>query len=327
MITFDKRSIRMWSRLGTCGTFGMAMDALAAEDETLSVMTADLCFYSGLERFRRNYEEKYYNLGIAEQNMIGVAAGMASEGYNVFATTYASFAATRCCDQVKVNMAYMRLPVKLVGLTAGLSVGILGATHMSYEDVAVMRAMPNITILSPADCTETVKAVMAAAKHDGPVYLRLTGGMNAPIVYNEDYVYEVGKAITLKEGTDVAIVATGSMVYPSCKAAELLAEDGVSCGVLDMHTIKPLDEEALEEAAKTYRMIVTVEEHSKIGGLGSAVTEYFADRNDLPVKIIGLPDAYSHAANYEYLLEKNGLTAEGLYKKVKGFVEEREIGC
>lgn len=321
MISFEKAKVRMWSRLGPCGAFGMAIDELANENDNIVVTTADLGFFSGLERFKRNHLRNYYNLGIAEQNMIGVAAGMASEGYNVFATTYASFAATRCSDQVRVNMAYMELPIKLIGLTAGLSAGILGATHMSYEDIAIIRAMPNITILSPADCTETVKVILAAAEHNGPVYIRLTGSMNAPIVYEGDFDYAIGKSIVLNEGRDAAIIATGSAVHPAKKAAERLKAEGISCGLIDMHTIKPLDTELLDEIAEQYPMIITIEEHSRIGGLGSAVAEHFAGDNRIAVNMIGLPDMYAHAASYEYLMGKSGLSIEGIYHSVKGFVE------
>ena len=305
----------------------MMMNELAEEDPKLTVVTADLCFYSGLDRFRRNHEEMYYNFGIAEQNMIGAAAGLASEGFNVFATSYASFAATRCSDQVKVNMAYMKLPVKLVGLTAGLSAGILGATHMSYGDIAVMRAMPNLTILSPADCTETVKAVKAASAWQGPVYLRLTGGMPAPVVYREDYEYEIGKGIVLKEGEEIAVIAAGSMVYRAGKAIERLEAEGISCGLIDMHTIKPLDTDLLDKLCEKYKMIVTVEEHSVIGGLGSAVSEYIADKRKIPLRRLGLSDDYAAAAEYEYLIEKSGLSAEGIYDSVRQFRRGVADGC
>ncbi len=326
MITFKKPEIKMWSRLGSCGAFGLAMDALAKEDEKLLVTTADLCFYSGLDRFKRNHPDQYYNLGIAEQNMIGVAAGLASEGYRVFATTYASFAAARCCDQVKVNMAYMKLPVKLVGLTAGLSVGILGPTHMSWGDLAVMRAMPDIAILSPADCTETVKATIAAAEYNGPVYVRLTGSMNSPIVYKEDYEYRMGKAIQMKEGLDAAVIATGSMVHPAAEAVLRLEQEGISCGLVNMHTIRPLDTEILEKIRTKYSFIITVEEHGVVGGLGSAVLEYLSDKNSPPIKRIGLEGSYPHAAGYEHLLGENGLTADGIYSSIKSFVRGIQDG-
>ena len=224
MIDYSSMNIKIWSRLGSCGAFGQAALSLPEINDKIVMLTADLCTFSGLDRFKVMYPDYLFNLGIAEQNMVGVAAGFAKEGYIPFATTYATFASMRSADQIKVNMGYMNLPIKLVGLTTGFSVGILGATHMSLEDISVIRSIPNIILLSPADCTATVKATLAAAQINAPVYLRLSGAMNNPIVYKEDFDFEIGKAITLKEGDDVAIIATGSMVYNSLKAAEILQE-------------------------------------------------------------------------------------------------------
>lgn len=317
MIEFTPQNIRMWSLLGSCGAFGQAALELPKIDDKTVILTSDLCFYSGLTRFKELYPDKFLNFGIAEQNMVGVAAGMAKEGLNPFITTYATFASMRCADQVKVNLGYMKLPVKLIGLTAGLSVGILGATHISIEDIAVMRSIPNITILSPADCTETVKSVLAAANMDSPVYIRLTGSFNNPIVYRKDYDFEIGKSILLKEGQDISIIATGSMVHNSLKAANLLENEGISAAVIDMHTIKPLDAEAVKKACDT-KMIVTVEEHSIIGGLGSAVAETLAGTAQKPEHlIIGLNDEYKHAGDYKYLVEQYGLTPEQIAEKIR----------
>jgi transketolase len=316
MIAFTPVNIKTWSRIGSNGAFGIAAAELAETDKSVVMLTSDLMFYSGLNRFQAAYPDRLYNLGIAEQNLIGVAAGMAKEGLTPFANTYASFAASRCVDQVRVNMGYMQLGIKLVGLTSGLSVGILGATHMSIEDIAVMRSIPNLTVLSPADCAETIKATLAAAKIKGPVYLRLTGSMGNPIVYDQDFEYVIGKANTLKEGSDLSIIATGSMVYTSLQAAKLLEAQGISCQVLDMHTIKPLDIEAVKNACKT-KLIVTVEEHSDIGGLGSAVAETLSILAKKPPQlIIGLADEYKHAGTYDFLLSEYGLTAEKIADRI-----------
>ena len=324
MIEFTPQNIRTWSRLGSCGAFGLAAMELPAVDDKTVILTSDLTFYSGLERFKDAFPDRLYNLGIAEQNMIGVAAGFAKEGFNPFATTYATFASMRCADQVKVNMGYMKLGIKLVGLTAGLSVGILGATHMSFEDIAVMRAIPNIVVISPADCTETVKVTLAAAKMKEPVYLRLTGTMSNPAVYKEDYDFEVGKAITVRDGSDVAIIATGTMVYNSIKAAEILNEQGISCKVIDMHTIKPLDTAAVSDACNA-KLIVTVEEHSVVGGIGAAVAEELSGRKNRPPQlIIGMSVGYKHAAEYNYLLEQYGLTGRQIADKISiKYLEEK----
>lgn len=317
MLEINPKNTLMWSRLGSCGAFGAAAMELAKNDETLAILTADLCFYSGLSRVQQEFPEKIYNVGIAEQNMVGVAAGMAKEGMNVFATTYATFATTRCCDQVRVNMGYMQLPVKLIGLTAGLCVGILGGTHISCEDMAIMRSIPNIVVLSPADCTETVKATLVAAKLDKPVYIRLTGAMGNPIVYKDDYDFEIGKAIKLRDyGNDITIIATGTMVSKSLKIADKLNDEKIHCSVYDMHTIKPLDKDAVKQVLGS-KLIVTIEEHSVIGGLGSAVAEeiarYTEKQNFLS---LGITDSFAHAADYNYLLKSYGLDDDSLYQSV-----------
>lgn len=314
---YSTSNIKMWHRLGSCGAFGMAAMELGETDPDLAILTADLCFYSGLDRFRNTFPNKLYNIGIAEQNMVGIAGGMAKEGLNVFATTYGTFASTRCADQVRVNMGYMRLPIKLVGLTSGLSTGILGATHISCEDIAIMRSIPNITVLSPADTTETVKATLAAAKYDGPVYLRLTGKMGGSLVYKEDYDFEIGKAIRLRDGNDITIFATGPMVAECLKVADLLAGDNISCSVVDVHTIKPLDTAMIRESFSS-KLFVSVEEHSTIGGLGSAISEIIVSEKAHPRMFsIGIADEFKHAADYDYLLKEYGLTSEQIYEKIK----------
>lgn len=326
MIDYKSSNVKLWSRLGSCGAFGIAANELANSNRNVVMITSDLCFYSGLDRFKAKHPDKLYNCGIAEQNMVGVAAGFAKEGFVPFATTYATFATTRCADQVRVNMGYMKLNVKLVGLTAGLSVGILGPTHISIEDIAIVRSIPNIVILSPADCTETIKATIAASKINSPVYLRLSGPMNNPVVYNNDYAFEVGKAITLRNGEDVSIIATGTMVYNSLKAAEILSEIySIQASVIDMHTIKPLDNSVIDLACDS-SLIVTVEEHSKIGGLGAAISEYLSEKVKKPPQLIlGLKDEYKHAGDYNYLIRQYGLTPEQIaesillkYKTIKG---------
>ena len=324
MIAFNPMNVRIWSMLGSCGAFGQAALELPEVDDRIVVLTSDLCVFSGLERFKGKFPDRLYNVGIAEQNMVGVAAGFAREGFIPFATTYAAFASMRCADQVKVNMGYMGLPVKLVGLTAGFAVGALGATHMSLEDVSVMRAMPNVTVLSPADCTATVKAVMAAATCPGPVYLRLSGPMPNPIVYKGECPFEVGKANVLRDGTDVTVIATGSMVYQALKAAELLEGDGVSAEVVDMHTIQPLDVEAVSRAAGR-KLIVTVEEHSVVGGLGSAVAEQLARLPRHPRLVrVGHEGRYPLAGSYADLIRSDGLDAEGIRRRVVKLIQEEK---
>ena len=306
---YSARNIKMWSRLGMCGAYGIALSDVVSLRDDVVALVADLRYFSGLDRFASEYPNSFYNVGIAEQDMVAVAAGMAKEGMVPFASTYATFAAARSADQVRVNMAYMELPVKLVGLTAGLSTGILGPTHMGLEDLAIIRSMPNITILSPADCAEACKAVEAAAELPGPVYLRFTGGMPMPCVYEDDYDFEVGKSIQLSEGSDIAIIATGSMVRNALDAATELNERGIHASVHNMHTIRPLDYSAIDQAVDK-RLVVTVEEHGVIGGLGSAVSEYLSSIGAAPpLLILGCAGPYQHAGSYDYLIEQYRLTA------------------
>ena len=317
MIEFNKRNIRTWSLLGPSGAHGTAAVELAESNPNVLMLTSDLCFFSGLERFKASYPDRLYNLGIAEQNMIGVAAGLAKEGFIPFANTYASFCASRCADQVRVNMAYMELPIKLIGLTAGYGAGILGATHVSIEDVSLMRALPNITVISPADCTEIIKAILAAAETPDPTYIRLTGPMNTPMVYKEDYDFQIGKAVKIVDGEDIAIIATGSMVAVALKTAKLLEGAGISCSVINMHTLKPLDIEAILEANEKHKLIVTAEEHSVVGGLYGAVAETLCQyEKHKPVLPIGINDLFVHAGSYGYQMKESGLEAEQMKEKI-----------
>ena len=323
MIEFNARNARTWSMLGPSGVLGLAACELAQERDDFAVLTADLCYFSGLNRLRTEYPDKLINLGIAEQNMLGVAAGMAKEGMTVFATTYATFASTRVLDQVKVNMGYMGLPVKLIGLTSGYSAGILGATHMSLEDLAIMRSIPKLVVLSPCDGMETMKCILEAARIDAPVYIRMSGASRTPMIYKEDYSFEIGKAITCKEGTDISLMATGTMVNQAMKAAELLEESGYSCEVLNFHTIKPIDKTAIQKACDK-KLIVTIEEHSIMGGFGSAVSEILTSMTKRPPQLIlGVEDKYLHAASYDTLIERSGLTANQIKSKIESYVKEK----
>lgn len=317
MMEINKRNVRSWSMLGARGTFGKAIFELASENGDFMVLSADLSGSSGLKRFVEVYGDRFINVGIAEQNMISIAAGMAKEGITVFATSFAPFITMRGCEQVRMDVGYMNTDVKLVGIGSGLSMAHLGNSHYGLEDVAMMRTIPNMTIISPADGVEIVKTVYAAAKHKGPIYIRLTGAANNSIVYKDDYEFEIGKAITLQDGDDIAFIASGTMVYESLQAAKILEEKGVSAAVINMHTIKPLDTDILDKAAKKVKMIVTVEEHTVIGGLGSAVAEYKSKSNiEIPHMIIGLEDKFGKSGDYRYLLEKYNLTGEKIAKQV-----------
>ena len=298
--------------------YGQAILDLAERNEELMVLSADLGNSSGLDRFKKAFPDKFVNVGIAEQNLIGVAAGLAKEGHTVFASSFAPFIAMRASEQVRMNLGYMQFNVKAVGIGSGLVMGFLGNSHFGIEDGAVMRAIPDMTVVTPADCGEIVKAVSAAAEHVGPMYIRLTGGPNSPVVYTEEYDFVIGKAIKLREGSDVACVCNGSMVARCLAAAELLIAEGISAAVYNFHTTKPLDIACLDEISANFRKVLVVEEHSVIGGLGGAVAEHWISTDSPPkVSILGLPDHFGKTGEYEFLLDRYGLTPEGIVNSVR----------
>ena len=314
----NESTIKSWSRIGSRATFGMVALELGSKIEDLIILTGDTSTSAGLQRFKSTYPKKFLDVGISEQNMIGIAAGLASEGNTVFTSTFAPFQTMRCCEQIKVNLGYMRHKVCMVGLASGVVLGTLGYTHCSIEDVSVMRSIPNITIISPADCCETVKATLASINHKESVYIRLTGGAKNSSVYKEDYDFEIGTAVTMREGRDITIIASGTMVYESLKAAEILLEQGISSTDVNMHTIKPLDSAVIQKASSSSKLIVTIEEHSIVGGLGTAVAEIKTElQNSPPQLIIGLPDQYDKGGEYRDILERHGLTRHLIAKRIE----------
>jgi len=281
------------------------------------VLSADLGSSSGLSRFKNAFPDKFLNVGISEQNMIGVAAGLAKEGSVVFATSFAPFIAMRASEQIRMNMGYMDLNIKAVAIGSGIAMAFLGNSHYGIEDASIMRSIPNLTVVSPADCGEIVKTVFAASEYEGPMYIRLTGEANNPVVYKEDYNFEIGKAITLREGSEITIIANGTMVYESLEAAKILELEGLSATVVNMHTIKPLDTSVIDKAVASSKLIVSVEEHSVIGGLGGAIAEYKTGLcNTPPQLILGLPDKFGKVGEHRYLLEKYELTAKQIADKI-----------
>lgn len=314
---------RMFALLGQRGTYGTVLYQLAEENPQIMAMSADLTRTSGLERFATDYPDRFVNVGIAEENAVGFAAGIADQGKIPFVTTFANFASLRANEFVRHFMAYMQCNVKLVGLGSGFAMELFGNTHYGLEDIAVLRSMPNITILSPCDCMEVAKCVEFCANHEGPVYLRLSGRMNNPIVHKEDYDFEVGKGTTICDGKDVVIFATGSMVSVAMKASKELAKQDISAKVINMHTIVPIDQHIIEEN-KDYKLILTIEEHSKTGGLGSSVAEVLADAGQHGRLIrLGTGNQYKKAGKYEYMLEQHGLTVENLVNQVITNIEKR----
>ena len=316
-IKITNKIIKTWSTIGARPTYGLAVSELAKNQEDIMVVTGDVSESAGLARFRKLYPEKFVDVGIAEQNMIGVAAGLASNGYNVFTVTFAPFQTLRCLDQIKVNLAYSNINVTMTGLASGLINGPLGNTHCCIEDIGALRSIPNLTILSPADGVGIVKAVFAAAFFDQPVYIRLTGGPNNPIVYNDDINFQIGEAIEIETGNDLSIFATGTMVFNSLEAAKILAKEGISTSVWDMHTIKPIDKGAVKKAADKKKLIVTVEEHNVIGGLSSAVSEYLASlKGNFSQLSIGINDFFPKPGDYSFMLKQCGLMPEQIAQKI-----------
>jgi len=306
----------MWSTIGSRATFGLAAFDLAKSVENLMVLTCDVSTSAGLDRYRKTYPEKYLDLGIAEQNMIGVAAGLASEGFKVVTTTFAPFQTMRCCEQIKVNLGYMKQNVCTVGIASGLALGALGYTHCCIEDLSIMRSIPEIVVISPADSVETIKALEAAIKLEKPSYIRLTGTSNNSIIYEKDYDFNIGKSVILKEGTEIVIFSTGAILKECMDAAQVLEKKKISTRVVNMHTIKPLDKEEILKACKS-KLIVSVEEHSIIGGLGSAIAEYKSTINNSPPQLfLGINDYYSKGGSYNYLKNKHRLTSEKIVEDI-----------
>ena len=298
-------------------SFGEAVTALAAENPDIVVLDADLAEATKTCIFEKKYPERFIDCGIAEGNMIGIAAGLATCGKIPFAASFAMFSAGRAYEQVRNSVGYPHLNVKIAGSHAGISTGEDGATHQCCEDIALMRTIPGMVVVNPADHYEMLAAVKAAAQHNGPVYLRLGRLAVESVHNNDDYQFELGKGITLRDGKDITIAATGLMVGEAVKAAKSLEAQGIDARVIDIHTIKPLDEDLLVKAAQETGHIVTVEEHNVIGGLGEAVCACLSQRCPTPVTRIGVQDVYGHSGPALDLLQEFGLCAENIEATVK----------
>ena len=324
MPEYNKKNARRWSIMGERPTFGLTLLELAKANDDIMVVAADVVNSAGLERMKKEMPDRIINTGIAEQNMMGVATGLSSDGYTVYTTSFAPFQAMRCLEQIRVNQGYMAQKLVMVGLASGVAYGELGFTHCCIEDVAIMRAIPNVAVVVPADCMETAKVTEATYDYSGSVYIRLMDKTNVPVVYNDDYDFEIGKAVPLIEGGIFAILANGPMVYRAIEAANRWNEnESGKVSVYDFHTVKPLDTALLEKLSRC-KAIITVEEHSIIGGLGSAVAEYYSTFSSHPAVIkLGIPDEFCHAGSHDFILEKYGLTAEGIYEQIRSIIEKQ----
>ncbi len=303
--------------------FGQTLLEIGAVNERLFVVNADLSGATKTDKFRARFGERFINVGISEQNMAGVAAGLARVGFIPVMSTFACFAPGRCYDQIRQSIAYTNLNVKIASTHPGLSVGVDGATHQSLDDLALMRALPNMTVLAPSDQVETRKAVLKAVEHKGPVYLRI-GRMGCPVFFREDTEFEIGKAYVLKEGTDVTLIAHGSKVGVIYEAALLLEKKGVQARVVDMPTLKPIDEATIIRSAQETKIIVTAEDHFLYGGLYSAVCEVVAGLT--PVRGIAVRDRFGESGAPEELFKKYGLTAEKVVEEVIHVFNKSEDG-
>ena len=307
-------------KIATRESYGNALAELGKVHEDIVVLDADLAAATKTGVFKKAFPERHIDCGIAECNMIGVAAGLAATGKVPFASSFAMFAAGRAFEQVRNSVGYPKLNVKIGATHAGISVGEDGATHQCNEDIALMRTIPGMVVINPSDDVEAKAAVKAAYEHQGPVYMRF-GRLAVPVINdNEDYKFELGKGVVLREGKDVAIIATGLPVANCLEAAEKLAAEGIDAKVINIHTIKPLDEELIVAAAKETGKVVTVEEHSVIGGLGSAVCDVLCEQAPTKVLKIGVNDTFCESGPAVELVKKYGLDADSIYEKVKAFV-------
>lgn len=300
--------------------YGEALVELGKERDDFLVLDADLAAATQTGMFKKAFPERFYDCGIAEANMMSIAAGIAATGKKVICSSFAMFAAGRAFEQVRNSIGYPHLNVIIGATHAGISVGEDGATHQCCEDIALMRTIPGMTIINPADATEAKKAVKAAMELDGPVYMRF-GRLAVPVIFGDDYNFEIGKGVQLKDGNDVTVIATGLMVNEALGAYELLKNEGINARIINMHTIKPLDKEIVLKAAKETGAIVTAEEHSVIGGLGSAVSETVCEEYPVPVVKLGVYDTFGHSGPAVKLLDEFGLRAVNIAEKAKKAIE------
>lgn len=308
----------------TRDAYGKALVELGRENPNIVVLDADLSVSTKTSLFAKEFPDRFFDMGVAEQDMVGTAAGLAAAGKIVFASTFAVFGSGRAWDQVRMTVAYTRLNVKIVVTHAGITTGEDGASHQANEDIAIMRALPNLTVLVPADAAETEKAIKAAAKFYGPMYIRLSRPKTPIVTENFNYEFKIGKGVVLREGKDLTIFACGLMVATSLDAAEALEKEGVSARVVNLHTIKPLDKELIVSCAQETGAVVTVEEHSILGGLGGAVAEVLVENCSVPMVRVGLKDIFGESGTPDELLVKYGLTSENIIKAAKAVLGRKK---
>lgn len=314
-MNYEKKEARMLSRMGPRPVYGQAVSSLAQKNEKVIALSADLGRSSGLDRFSKEYPNQFINTGIAEQNLIGCAAGLARSGLTVYASTFAPFASLRAGEQVRMNMGYMQEPVNLFALGSGLSLGFLGNSHFGIEDISIMRSIPGINIICPADCFEIYKTVNALSTFSKPTYVRITGAMNCPILYEGDYDFVIGEAVEINELSNINVISHGS-ILGNCKSAitDLESENNIKIGLVNFHTLNPLDKKMLDTLAEKSDKIIIFEEHLRDGGLGTAVLEYFNENNldSRTIHRFGIDTWIKRSGTYEFMLKELGLDKEGM---------------
>jgi len=302
--------------------FGKTLVELGKENPDIVVLDADLSPSTMTKYFMAEFPERFIEVGIAEANMIGIAAGLAANGKIPFASTFAVFATSRCFDQIRVSVAQSKLNVKIVSTHSGLSVGEDGASHQALEDLALVCSLPNFTVIVPADGVETAQVIRAVAAHNGPCYVRLIRG-KSPIVFDDNYIFQIGKAALMRQGNDATIMAISTMVAPALEAADALASEGIKCRVLNMSTLKPIDIDAILKAAKETGAIVTAEEHQEHGGLGNTVARILAGQHPTPMELVAVKDKFGMSGKPAELLERYGLTAKDIAAAVKKVIKRK----
>lgn len=317
MMDFSSQNIMQWSRLGMRKAYGAILNELAGNHENLISIAADVANSANLSEFEKQYPYRHYNAGISEQNMVAMAAGLAKEGANVFVTSFAPFVSLRVYETIRTLVCYMNLNVKIVALSSGFSLGVQGATHYALEDIAIMRVIPNLLVLSPADTTEMAKALEFLAAYDGPAYIRLTGLPGNATVYKADFDFDIYKFDVMREGKDVIIFATGTLVNESIRAARLLSKSNISAKVVNLSTLNPVNAADILGECQKHKLVLTAEEHNIVGGIGSIVAEALASAVSHPRLVrLGTTDSNQLAGKYSYLMEKNGLTAKAIADRI-----------
>ena len=314
----NKNLSRQWCRIGPRGIYGQSLLEVSKEEKDIFAISADLGNSSGLDRFKQKFPERFINIGIAEQNLVGFASGLSTLGFNVFISSFAPFITMRACEQVRLNLGYMKSNVKIVAIGSGLSMGFLGNSHFGLEDISIIRSIPNIPIICPCDCFEVFKAVEALSKYEGPAFLRLTGAPPTSIIYQEDYEFTIGKSISIKEGNQFLILSHGTILGNALKAVKKIEED-INCSfhLENVHTLTPIDKKVIN-LIKNFSHIITIEEHSLIGGLSSIVSEIItnANLNNVRQVKIGLPSKFLNSGTYDQLLNEYDLSTDKIYHKL-----------